>query len=84
MKVPYRWISYDPKKRSDWRSLWREKIGIEKSRKIEFEHAPKSAGEAAKSWIALEPVLVDTKGKGHPSGAEAFRYVMLMSDIESQ
>lgn len=82
MKVPYRWISYDPKERSQWRAAWRKEIGIEQERKIEPEHAPKGAGKAAETWIAIEPVLVDDKAKDHPSGAEAFRFVMEMSAIE--
>lgn len=82
MKVPYRWISYDPKERSKWRAAWREEIGIEPERKVEREHAPKGAGKATESWIAIEPVLVDDRGKGQPSGGEAFRFVMVMSAIE--
>jgi hypothetical protein len=81
MEVPYRWISYDPMKRSRLRAEWREKIGIASDRKIEFEQAPKGAGREASSWIALEPVLTDTSGKGQRTGAEAFRFVMLMTAI---
>jgi hypothetical protein len=82
MDVPYRWISFDPKKRSHWRAAWREKIGIEPARLIEFERAPKGAGKAAEMWIAIEPVFATSKGKGQPTGAEAFVFVMLMSSIE--
>jgi len=81
MNVPYRWISYDQKQRSKSRAAWREEIGIDSERKIEIEHAPGSAGKEAESWIAIEPVLTNSKGKGQPNGAEAFRFVMVMSAI---
>ena len=81
MNVPYRWISYDTKKRSKSRAAWRKEIGIDENRRIEPESPPNGAGEEAKSWIALEPVLTTSKGKGQPSGAEAFRFVMLMTAI---
>ena len=81
MNVPYRWISYHQKQRSKSRAAWREAIGIDSERKIEIEHAPGSAGKEAESWIAIEPVLTNSKGKGQPNGAEAFRFVMVMSAI---
>ena len=83
MGVSYRWISYDPKERSKSRANWRKKIGIESSRDIEFETAPKNAaGKKPESWIAIEPVLTISRGKSQPSGAEAFRFVMLMTAID--
>ena len=81
MGVPYRWISYDEKERSQSRAEWRKRIGINSGIKIKREPPPKEAGEEAASWIALEPVLTPCIGKGQRSGAEAFRFVMLMTAI---
>jgi len=80
--VSYRWISYDPKARSKSRSDWRREIGIESSRKIVPEAAPKNAGKGAESWISIEAVLTTSRGKGQPNGAEAYRFVMLMTAID--
>jgi hypothetical protein len=81
VNVTYRWISYDPKERSKSRAAWREAIAIDSDRRIEPEPTPNGAGEEAASWIALEPVLADSKGRGQRSGAEAFLFVMVMSAI---
>jgi len=82
MGVPYRWISYDPRERSKSRAGWRKKIGIEPSTTIHKESAPKNAaGKKPESWIAIEPVLTTSRGKGQPNGAEAFRFVMLMTAV---
>jgi hypothetical protein len=83
MGVPYRWISYDKTERSKSRAHWRREIGIASCLKIEREPPPSGVGEEAASWIAIEPVLTPSRGKGHPSGAEAFRFVMLMTAIAS-
>ena len=81
INVNYRWISYAPKRDAEFRAAWREAIGISKNRRIGPECAPKGAGEEARSWIVLEPVLTTSRGKGQRSGAEAFLFVMVMSAI---
>jgi iron-sulfur cluster repair protein YtfE (RIC family) len=45
------------------------------------EPAPKDADEDVASWIALEPVFTQCRGKGRRSGAEALFFVMLMTAI---
>jgi hypothetical protein len=79
--APYRWVSYDPKERSKSRAEWRKEIGIHASIEIEREPAPKDADNDAATWIVLEPVFMKSRGKGQPSGAEAFLFVMLMTAI---
>lgn len=83
MGVPYRWVSYDPKIRSKSRAGWRKKIGIQSSIRIHIESAPKNAaGKNPESWLAIEPVLTASRGKGQRNGGEAFRFVMLMTAID--
>lgn len=83
MGVSYRWISYDARERSKSRAAWRREAPIEPSTRIHVEPAPNNAASKnPESWLAIEPVLTASRGKGQPNGGEAFRFVMLMTAID--
>lgn len=82
--IEYRWISYDMKPNSISRREWIKRLNVKRSRLIDIEKPPNGSGQDAKNWIAIEPLLTlaqNINEKPAHTGAEAFRFFMVMSAI---
>jgi hypothetical protein len=82
--IEYRWISYDKDRNRALRKQWKEILSKNRPFSVEKEDPPQGAGRSAREWMAIEPVfpaMRSANASGGSTGAEAFRYFMLMAAI---
>lgn len=81
--IDYRWVSYEPKQEATWKNAWRKEIAIEEDKLI-HRSPPARSGRTAVTWLSVEPhfqKIEDAAELRGVSGAQAFRYMLVMAAI---
>lgn len=77
-----RFISFDPRLRSEWPNKWREALGFSEKIKIEKRSKLFVGREDTRSWLEIRPTFsVSREDEGDGVGIFGFRYGMVMAFI---